>query len=61
MVTDFIYVLHESKDNCPYSLVRYATTGMTEQLFVSKYQVNLPSEEELQQLVREEQERLSNS
>jgi predicted nuclease of restriction endonuclease-like (RecB) superfamily len=43
------------------TLVRYATTGMAEQLFVSKYQVNLPSEEELQQLVREEQERLSNS
>jgi predicted nuclease of restriction endonuclease-like (RecB) superfamily len=42
------------------TLVRYATTGMAEQLFVSKYQVNLPSEEELQQLVREEQERLSN-
>jgi predicted nuclease of restriction endonuclease-like (RecB) superfamily len=41
------------------TLVRYATTGMAEQLFVSKYQMNLPSEEELQQLVREEQERLS--
>jgi predicted nuclease of restriction endonuclease-like (RecB) superfamily len=40
------------------TLVRYATTGMAEQLFVSKYQMNLPSEEELQQLVREEQERL---
>ena len=40
------------------TLVRYATTGMAEQLFVSKYQVNLPSEEELQALVREEQERL---
>ena len=43
------------------TLVRYATTGMAEQLFVSKYQVNLPSEEELQQLVREEQERLRNN
>ena len=42
------------------TLVRYATTGMAEQLFVSKYQMNLPSEEELQQLVREEQERLGN-
>jgi predicted nuclease of restriction endonuclease-like (RecB) superfamily len=40
------------------TLVRYATTGMAEQVFVSKYQVNLPSEEELRQLVREEQERL---
>ncbi|WP_262490770.1 PDDEXK nuclease domain-containing protein [Hymenobacter crusticola] len=42
------------------TLVRYATTGLAEQLFVSKYQVNLPSEAELQALVREEQERLSN-
>lgn len=43
------------------TLVRYATTGMAEQLFVSKYQVNLPSEEELQQLVQQEQERLSST
>ncbi|WP_345236823.1 PDDEXK nuclease domain-containing protein [Hymenobacter saemangeumensis] len=43
------------------TLVRYATTGLAEQLFVSKYRVNLPSEEELQALVREEQERLGNS
>lgn len=42
------------------TLVRYATTGMAEQLFVSKYQVNLPSEAELHALVREEQERLGN-
>jgi hypothetical protein len=42
------------------TLVRYATTGLAEQLFVSKYQVNLPSEAELQALVREEQERLGN-
>jgi len=41
------------------TLVRYATMGLAEQLFVSKYQVNLPSEEELRALVREEQERLS--
>ncbi|RZJ94112.1 MAG: DUF1016 family protein, partial [Hymenobacter sp.] len=41
------------------TLVRYATTGLAEQLFVSKYQVNLPSEEELRALIREEQERLS--
>ncbi|HEX8429301.1 PDDEXK nuclease domain-containing protein [Hymenobacter sp.] len=40
------------------TLVRYATTGMAEQLFVSKYRVNLPSEAELQQLIREEQDRL---
>jgi len=40
------------------TLVRYATSGLSEQLFVSKYQINLPSEAELQQLLREEQERL---
>ncbi|MBO3272351.1 PDDEXK nuclease domain-containing protein [Hymenobacter defluvii] len=40
------------------TLVRYATTGLSEQLFVRKYRVNLPSEAELQQLVREEQARL---
>jgi predicted nuclease of restriction endonuclease-like (RecB) superfamily len=40
------------------TLVRYATAGLSEQLFVSKYQINLPSEAELQQLLREEQQRL---
>lgn len=39
------------------TLVRYATTGMAEQMFVSKYRVNLPSEE-FRALVREEQVRL---
>jgi len=39
------------------TLVRYATTGLSEQLFVSKYRVNLPSETELQQLLRDEQAR----
>ena len=34
------------------TLVRYATTGLSEQLFVSKYWVNLPLKAELQQLVR---------
>jgi predicted nuclease of restriction endonuclease-like (RecB) superfamily len=41
------------------TLVRYATSGLSEQLFVSKYRVNLPSEAELQHLLREEQQRLS--
>ena len=40
------------------TLVRYATAGLSEQLFVSRYRVNLPSEAELQQLVRAEQDRL---
>ncbi|SHL75327.1 PDDEXK nuclease domain-containing protein [Hymenobacter psychrotolerans] len=41
------------------TLVRYATSGMAEQMFVSKYRVNLPSEAELQELVRAEQVRLA--
>lgn len=41
------------------TLVRYATTGLSEQLFVSKYRLSLPSEAELQALIRQEQSRLS--
>lgn len=36
------------------ALVKYATTGLPHQVFVSKYLVNLPSEKELQQIVDEE-------
>ena len=39
------------------TLVRYATSGLSEQLFVRKYQVNLPTEGELQQLIQTEQQR----
>jgi predicted nuclease of restriction endonuclease-like (RecB) superfamily len=39
------------------TLVRYATSGLSEQLFVSKYQINLPTEEELQRVVQAEQQR----
>ena len=41
------------------TLVRYATTGLSEQMFVSKYRLNLPSEAELQALIQQEQARLS--
>ena len=41
------------------TLVRYATSGLSEQLFVSKYRLNLPSEAELQALVQQEQARWS--
>ena len=41
------------------TLVRYATSGLSEQLFVSKYRLNLPSEAELQAIIQEEQARLS--
>jgi YhcG PDDEXK nuclease domain len=37
------------------TLVHYATSGLSEQLFVSKYRLNLPSEAELQALVQQEQ------
>lgn len=38
--------------------VRYATAGLDNQLFVSRYLIALPSEDALKQWLREEQERL---
>ena len=35
-------------------LVKYATTGMTQQVFVSKYLIHLPSEDELQKFIQNE-------
>lgn len=40
------------------ALVHYATGGLSQQIFVSKYLLNLPSEEELRQILQEEQEKL---
>lgn len=40
------------------ALVRYATMGLTQKVFVSKYLANLPTELELQQILKEEQERI---
>lgn len=40
------------------AVVRYATAGLSQQLFVSKYQALLPTAEELQGIIREEQQRL---
>lgn len=40
------------------ALVHYATGGLSQQIFVSKYLLNLPSEEELREIVQEEQEKL---
>ena len=37
--------------------VKYATTGLPQQVFVSKYLINLPSEEELQKIIAEEKEK----
>ena len=39
--------------------VRYATAGLDNQLFVSRYLLELPSELQLQQWLREEQQRLA--
>ncbi|WP_218588031.1 PDDEXK nuclease domain-containing protein [Chitinophaga jiangningensis] len=40
------------------NLVRYATTGLPQQVFVSKYLINLPSEAELARIIEEEQDKL---
>lgn len=37
------------------TLVKYATSGLPQKVFVSKYLINLPSERELQQIIEEEQ------
>lgn len=39
------------------ALVKYATMGLPQQVFVSKYLINLPSEEELQRIIEEEKEK----
>lgn len=39
------------------ALVHYATGGLSQQIFVSEYLLNLPSEEELRQIVEEEQKK----
>jgi hypothetical protein len=49
-------ILCAQKDD---ALVKYATGGLTQPVFVSKYLVNLPSEETLRQLIREEQAKFS--
>ena len=39
------------------ALVKYATVGLPQQVFVSKYLINLPSEKELQKIIEEEKEK----
>jgi predicted nuclease of restriction endonuclease-like (RecB) superfamily len=41
------------------ALVKYATMGLPQQVFVSKYLVSLPTEKELQMIVEEEKDRYS--
>lgn len=40
------------------ALVKYATSGLAHKLFVSKYLINLPSEDELVQILEEEREKI---
>lgn len=40
------------------ALAKYATMGLPQQVFVSKYLVNLPSEAELQKIIIEEQQKI---
>ncbi len=39
------------------SLVKYATAGLPHKLFVSRYMINLPNEEELKSIIRAEQDK----
>ena len=39
------------------ALVKYATMGLPQQVFVSKYLINLPSEKELQKIIEDEKEK----
>jgi YhcG PDDEXK nuclease domain len=41
------------------TLVKYATTGLPQKVFVSKYMINLPSEKELKKIIEEEQRKIS--
>ena len=38
------------------ALVKYATMGLPQQVFISKYLINLPSEKELKRIIEEEKE-----
>lgn len=40
------------------NLVRYATAGLPQPVFVSKYLINLPSEAEFEKIIRQEQEKI---
>ncbi|HEY0054825.1 MAG TPA: PDDEXK nuclease domain-containing protein [Pedobacter sp.] len=40
------------------SLVKYSTAGLPQQVFVNKYMINLPKEEELRKIIEEEQQKL---
>jgi YhcG PDDEXK nuclease domain len=41
------------------SLVKYATMGLSQKVFVSKYRINLPTETEFQKIIEEQREKLT--
>lgn len=41
------------------NLVKYATAGLPQQVFVNKYMLNLPQEAELQKIIEEEQRKIT--
>jgi predicted nuclease of restriction endonuclease-like (RecB) superfamily len=43
------------------NLVKYATSGLSQQVFVSKYMINLPREDELKRIIKDEQDKLKQS
>jgi predicted nuclease of restriction endonuclease-like (RecB) superfamily len=40
------------------TLVKYATSGLSQKVFVSKYLINLPSEEQLKEIIEKEQDKI---
>lgn len=48
-------ILCAGKDD---ALVKYATMGLPQKVFVSKYLINLPTESDLQKIINEEREKL---
>lgn len=42
------------------NLVKYSTAGLPQQVFVNKYMINLPKEEELKRIIEEEQQKITN-
>ncbi len=43
------------------NLVKYATAGLPQQVFVSKYLVNLPTESDLKKIIQQEQNKISDT
>ncbi|MGM9507196.1 PDDEXK nuclease domain-containing protein [Larkinella sp. GY13] len=41
------------------NLVRYATAGLSQQVFVSKYLINLPTEDELSKIIEKERQKIA--